>query len=240
VIEAREGVFKAGPLDLADRAKLTYILDRLVEYEGEWSDLHADPASRRFAASGYLADALVPGGQTSVLEVWHFDPTPSLVGLLGFTKIIRTVDAQFHPIFFDGKLRNALGKRELLLRAVDWAFQTWDLHRLSVEVPGYSAAFIKFLRRKMGFRFEAEDRTIVQERVVPHGHLKTRERVAMSPTWREAEAGSRRFQAFRKHGHWHDLILLSVTREEFATFLREVTCPRSSTDPIPSKPSPVT
>lgn len=238
MIEARQGVFKAVPLAITDPAKLAYMLDRLVEHESEWSDLHQDMTVRRHVARTMLGEALTEGSNVTVLEVWHVEQTPELVGLLGFTNILPGVDAHFHPTFFDGKMRNAFGKRELLLRALDWAFQTWNLHRVSAEVPGYSQALIKFLRRKLGFRFEAENRTIKQQWVVPHGLLKTTKSYDVTPRWQEAELGSRRYQMVPKHGRWFDLILLSITREEFAAFIREGLCPTSSTDPLPSKPSP--
>lgn len=244
VIEARQGRYKAMLLDVqSDPLKLTYILDRLVEFESEWSDLHPDPQSRRITAAAYIAESLLPDPRTRILEVWHVDeefPAASLVGLIGFTKIVPTVNAEFHPIFFDGKLRNGMGKRELMLRALDWAFETWALHRVSAEVPWFAAGFVKFLQGKLGFRFEAEERSIMIERVVPHGLQKTRKRVTVEPSRREAEFGSRRYQAFRKHGRWHDVMLLSVTREEFAAFLREELCRTSSPAPTPSKPSPAT
>lgn len=238
MIEAREGLFKAVPLDVSDPAKLSYVLDRVVEHESEWTDFQQDVGARRRIASSYIAAHI--RGEIVVLEAWHFKPEPELVGLLGFTHIVPKVNAQFHPVFFDGKIRNAMGKRELLLRAMDWAFASYDLHRLSVELPENRYALVRFIREKLGFRFEAENRSIKQEKVVSHGHLYTRKLVALTPNWREAEWGSRKYQALYQGGRWLDLLLLSVTREEFAQFIREASCPISSTGPTPSKPSPAT
>lgn len=237
-IEARDGLFQAVPLDIRDPAKLAYLLDRIVEHESQWTDFQADINDRKAIAISAFADALSPERSDTILEVWKFGGEPTVVGLIGFTDIVQHTDAQFHPVFFDGKLTNAFGKRELLLRAMDWAFQVWNLHRLSLQIPGDSLALVRFARGKLGFRFEAENRSILQERVKAHGHLYKRSNVALSPRAREAELGSRRYQAVLRKGNWLDMILLSVTREEFATYVREALCPVSSTAAPPPKPHP--
>lgn len=247
MIEARQGVFKAVPLDLSDPAKLTYVLDRLVERDSEWSDFHSDPTIRRTMASSMLAEALCANPRSSILEVWHFtDDGPSLVGLVGFSNVVRYLNADFHPIFFDGRFRNGFGKRELLLRCLDWAFHEHGLHRISVSIPDNSFALLDFSRKKLGFRFEGENRTIRQRQNVVLGHegghlrMKSHSWLPITPTAWQAEKGSRRYQALLQGGVWHDLLLLSVTRDEFASFVREELCRISSQDPPPSKPSPAT
>jgi RimJ/RimL family protein N-acetyltransferase len=241
MIEARQGIFKAVPLDLSDPSKLTYILDRLVEHESEWSDFHSDPETRRVLASQMLSECYAPQPRVAILEVWFLcDGEPHLVGLAGFTAINPKVNADFHPVFFDGKLRNAFGKREILLRVMDWAFHAYGLHRLSIALPETSFALVDFTRKKLGFRFEGESRIVKQRRVVTHGHLKSHRWLPVTPTAREAELGSRRHQAILKNGQWHDELLLSVTRDEFAAFVREELCRTSSTAQPHSKPSPAT
>lgn len=247
MIEARQGVFKAVPIDLSDPAKLSYILDRLVEHESEWSDFHSDPAIRRVMASSMLAEAFVANPRTAILEVWFLGAgEPQLVGLTGLTNINPQVEAEFHPIFFDGKLRNPFGKREILLRVMDWAFHEFRLHRISASVPDTSFTLADFMRKKLGFRFEAENR-IVQQRKPAVCRYASGDIKLESHSWHEvrvtakyAELGSRRFQALLKGGKWHDLLLLSVTKEEFGAFIREELCRISSTVPPPSSPSPAT
>lgn len=232
------GLFKAVPLAvLGDPAKLEYILDRLVEHETEWSDFQT---GRRDIANAALAQHYT-NPSVCILEIWRVDGPAELCGMIGFTDIVPKVDAQFHPVFFDGKLRNLLGKRALLQRVMDWAYRTWNLHRLSLTVPETSFALVDFARKKLGFRFEAEGRIIHQRRAVEHGHLHSRRWLRLTPTAREAELGSRRFQALYKGGEWRDVLLLSLTRDEFVNFVREGTSwDSSSTDPLPSKPSPET
>lgn len=236
------GLFQATPLEVwSNPTKLTYILDRLVEHETEWSDFQK---ARREIAAARLAEAWTAPDRTRILEVWRLPDsdggTYQLVGLIAFTEIVVGLQASLHPVFFDGKLRNALGKRDLLLRSMDWAFATFQLHRLSMELPDSAFALVDFARKKLGFRFEGEGRTIKVRRAQDYGHLKRRSWQSVTPTASQAEMGSRRHQALLKHGQWHDILLLSVTADEFAAFVRERAWDSSSTTPTPSKPSPRT
>lgn len=238
MIESR-GVFKAVPLGVhLDPAKLEYILDRLVEHETEWSDFQR---GRRELASYQLMKHYLPNPTSFIFEVWRMDAGAELCGLIGFTNILPQVDAQLHPIFFDGKLRNAMGKRDLLLRSMDWAFRTYDLHRLSLQIPETSHALVDFARMKLGFHFEGEGRIIKQRRAVVPGRWRSRSWLKITPTAREAEMGSRLYQALYKHGEWRDVLLLSLTRDEFTDYVRrEGTWATSSNAEPLSKPSPVT
>ena len=233
--EVTSGVYHAIPLDLRSPTKLEYILDRLVEHENEWSD---HQKGRRDIASAILAEHY-SGMPTFIFEVWRGDDM-SLCGLIGFRNILIGTQAELHPVFFDGKLRNGQGKRDLLLRAMDWACGMYDLHRLAIEVPETAMALVDFARKKLGFRFEGERRTIQQRRAAPQGHITVRRWTAVTPSAVEAEWGSRRYQAFFKGGHWKDVLLLSVTNDEFRSFVREAPCLGSSINPLPSKPSPAT
>lgn len=234
---ATAGLYQAVPLDvLKSPTKLEYIVDRLVEHEHEWSDFQK---GRRDIAIHWLGENYT-NPSVRILEVWRMDGTAELCGLIGFSHILPEVSAQFHPVFFDGKLRNVFGKLELGLRALDWAFRHFGLHRIGMEVPETAPALIDFARRKLGFRFEAEKRTIAEHRRIKFGHVWKTHWPQIAPSDREASYGSRRYQALKKNGQWLDVILLSVTVDEFQAFVRE-SHPTwaSSTDPPHSKPSPV-
>jgi len=191
--------------------KVSYILDRLVEHDNWWSDYQS---GRREIAASLLTD------QDNILfEIWRKgDHTPDAqpVGLVLFTDITPHVSCTFHPIFFDGKLANALGKRRLLLSLLLWAFQNLGVNRIGVEIPEFGGALIHYARKKLGFRFEAEGRMI--ERVTKVSRRRS-ERVQLTPTAAQAALGSRKYRIVRYRGEWHDLILLSVTRDEFVDFL---------------------
>lgn len=224
-LQARD-TYLAKPLEFDPSnpdARLSYILDRLVEHENEWTDFEV---ARRDIAAAALARSLVYS-DTAFFEVWHVEDAQP-VGLVAFTQIVPQVNANFHFVFFDGKLRNVLGKRELLLRVMARAFDLWQLHRLSAEVPSDALALADFARKKLGFRYEGEGRIIKQRRARPHGHLKLRSWIEHTPSAWDAGWGSRKYQAIRRRGRWLDLVLLSVTCEEFDKFLREASAWGSS------------
>ena len=199
------------PFSIVPMPKVSYILDRLVEHDGWWSDYQA---GRREIAAGMLADA-----SNIILEIWRRDdvaPGTQPVGLVIFTNIVPYVDCQFHPVFFDGKLANALGKRNILLSLLAWAFQQLRIERISAEIPEFAGPLIHYARKKLGFRFEAEGRIIERWTKVSR---RRSERVQQTPTAAQAALGSRKHRIVRYRGAWHDLILLSVTRDEFAAFV---------------------
>jgi hypothetical protein len=79
-------------------------------------------------------------------------------------------------------------------------FESIPLEVLRVELPLYAAALLKFLRKQLGFRYEAE-------------------RVTDAAT---AARTSRKHKATLYKGNWQDALLLSVTRDEFAAFRMEM------------------
>lgn len=199
------------PLSLYPMPKISYLLDRLTEHDSWWSDYQA---GRR-----EIAAAILISPDNFVFEVWRRGdtaPDHQPVGLVVFTDITPHVDCQFHPIFFDGKLANALGKRNILLSLLLWAFQNLGVERVSVEVPEFAGPLIGYARKKLGFRFEGEGRIITRWTKVSR---RRAERVQQTPTAAQAALGSRKHRIVRYRGEWHDLILLSVTRAEFASFI---------------------
>ena len=202
--------YVALPLTLTPMPKVTYLLDRLVEHDGYWSDYQA---GRREIAAGMLTNT-----SNIILEIWKREDVGGVqpVGLVIFTHIVPYTDCQFHPIFFDGQLSNALGKRNILLSLLSWAFRSLQVERISAEIPEFAGPLIHYARRKLGFRFEAEGRMI--ERWTK-GSRRRAEKVQQTPTAAQAALGSRKHRIVRYRGEWHDLILLSVTRDEFAAFV---------------------
>ena len=176
--------------------KLELIVNACCEHRPWFDDpTWRDPVQRRTATVLYLSDAA-----RSPNRLWEVWAGANLVGLLILNKVTVHTDAHCHFIFFDHKLAN---KRVLCLNAMQWAFEHLDLHRLSVEIPTYARALANFARKKLGFRYEAEART---------------------PSWpKDAKPlstlasclGSRRHQATLYEGQWHDVLLLSITRQEF-------------------------
>jgi RimJ/RimL family protein N-acetyltransferase len=203
--------YVALPFSFEPMSAVSFILDRLVEHDSYWSDYQA---GRREIAAGMLT---CPGNV--LFTIWRKGdtaPGSQPVGLVIFTDITPYVDCQFHPIFFDGKLANALGKRNILLSLLAWAFHNLGVERISAEVPEFAGQLIAYARKKLGFRFEAEGRIITRW---TRSSRRRAERVQQTPDAAQAALGSRKYRVVRYHGEWHDLILLSVTRDEFAAFL---------------------
>jgi RimJ/RimL family protein N-acetyltransferase len=203
--------YLALPLTLTPMPKVSYILDRLSEHDSWWTDFDAGRRER--------AAAILTNPNNVLFEVWkkgESSPDAQPVGLVMFSSIMPNVDCQFHPISFDGKLSNALGKRNLLLSLMAWAFLNLGVERISAEVPEFAVALIRYARVKLGFRFEAEGRTITRW---TRASRRRAEMVTQVPDAASAALGSRKYRIVRYHGEWKDMILLSVTRDEFAAFI---------------------
>ena len=205
--------YLAQPFKPLDEAVFSYILDRLVEHDTWWSDFER---GRREAAVRVLSAVT-----SIVFEVWEVsadrDRGAQPNGIIILTDILPGCDAKCHFIFFDGKLRD---KTPLLRNVIRWAFTTLKVHRLSAEVPDYAFALAKYAREQLGFRYEAEGRTLRQrdERTRTEGRPRW---VDMTLTGWQASWGSRRYQVVWWKGAWHDLLLLSLTAEEFAALPEE-------------------
>lgn len=178
-----------------DPEKLAFVLDKCCEHRQWFDDFQwEDYRTRRATASGYLADTLING---HLWEVWR---GANLVGILLLTGIREQNDALAHFIFFDHKL---VDKIDLCKSVMAWSFERYKLHVLRIEIPTYAKIFARFARKKLGFRYEAEGRTPSWPKLdVPLSH-------------KEAELGSRKHQAILYDGKWCDVLLLSISREEF-------------------------
>jgi RimJ/RimL family protein N-acetyltransferase len=175
--------------------KLTQILDGLCQHRPWFPDeLWNDPLVRRQAASRRLAEWMTDG---VVWEAWRGD---MLVGILGIDRVVPRHEAYCHFVFLDRKLSD---KVDLCMSLMGWCFKALDLHILRVEIPTYARVLARFARKRLGFRYDAE---APRQLSWPPGP-------GLSP--KEAELGSRKFHGQRYEGSWHDLLLLSLTKEEF-------------------------
>ena len=85
--------------------------------------------------------------------------------------------------------RQLAGKRRIVLSAMQWAFEAFHLEALRSEAPAFMHILAKWMQRQLGFRFETPDG--------------------------QGIAAKRR--AYLWKGKWHDALLLSVTKDEFAS-----------------------
>jgi RimJ/RimL family protein N-acetyltransferase len=199
-------------------AKLEAILDAVTAHRPWFPDeLWHDPEVRRAAANRRIAEWLVNG---HLWEVWRGD---AFLGLIGIDRIAPRQDAYCHFIFVDRKLAD---KVELCHALMAYCFEHYDLHILRLEIPTYAKALAHFARRKLGFKHEAEDRDLSW----PKGPRLTA---------KEAERGSRKFHATMYEGQWHDALLLSLLREEFACPVPASVEPTSTPHPSLDSLTPV-
>jgi hypothetical protein len=131
---------------------------------------------------------------------WEVYDNDQLVGLLHADQIVKGQDARCHFLFFDSHLKD---KTAICWETMKWMFEHFDLHALRVEVPTYANKLTGFARKGLGFRWETEGRKFSW----PASATPLTANVAM--------LGSRRHHAIKYQGEWHDVLLLSVTRDEF-------------------------
>ena len=192
-----------------DPFKIMYILDQVCKHRPWFNDyLWEDEKVRRESASGYMADALANG---VLLEVYKVDPgaeePTSLVGIIMLNQVTYKIGGTCHFIFFDGELQS---KRQICLNMMEWAYENLDLEILRVEIPTYAHKLIAWVHKKLGFRYEAEDRPLKW----PSGKRPL--------TRKQAEMGSRKYRATKYKGQWVDALLLSITKEEFHSNVRSI------------------
>lgn len=182
------------------------VVEHCSQHRPWFSDWAWENPDRRAITTTHIAKlyAEMQRGEGFLWSIWR---GADLVGIINIRDTEYRTNASCHFIFFDRRLAD---KRDLCLALIAWCFDKLELHRLSVEIPTYARALVKFAR-KLGFRYEAENRqpyTHKDERLEPLGLAK-------------AYIGSRRFQATLYEGQWHDALLLSLFREEFDLGRRE-------------------
>ena len=82
----------------------------------------------------------------------------TLGGIIIFTHIDPGLKATFHPVFWDHKLSARL---EELKDVLTWAFLTFDLQRMDTQIAPYAKAAMRFIEKKMGFKYEGTLRNYV-------------------------------------------------------------------------------
>lgn len=141
---------------------------------------------RRAAAGDYILKLWQEGGM--VWDVWRgAEP----VGLILFSDVRPGFTAEMHAVFFDQKL---LGKRSMLLNAMDLMFQRYSLQAIRMQLPAYAKRLKRYVLERLGFKHEAE--------------------------WKGASrAQAARFSrlsfAYLYDGKWNDAVLLSLPRDHF-------------------------
>lgn len=75
------------------------------------------------------------------------------VGMFYLTDIYPGIDAQCHYLFFDKK---HLGREDLAKALVNYLFDAFKFHRLSVELPNYASDSTRRFIQNLGFHYEGK------------------------------------------------------------------------------------
>ena len=186
------------------------IVDKCVAHRPWFPDSVWDsgPEYIRQAVHAHLADAFNNG---KLWEVWRGS---DLVGILLVNELVPFQDGRCHFLFFDNSLAD---KFQLCFNLMGWCFDHVPVEVLRVEIPTYARALLKFVRR-LGFRYEAEGRKFSWPQ---DGKPLSAD---------EAKLGSRKHRAITYKGEPCDVLLLSVTADEYRQLKEQ---PRGTQDHSP-------
>ncbi len=85
-----------------------------------------------------------------------------IVGSMFLTEVVRKFDAIGHFTFWD---KVASGREPILWKALEWAFDRYDLHRITTTIPQYQSGLKRFIE-KVGFILEGTRRGAVPHKGV--------------------------------------------------------------------------
>ena len=185
----------AVPFSPMPQEKYLAIVDKCLAHRPWFPDSVWDsgPEYVRQAVHAHLADAFNNG---KIWEVWRGG---DLVGILLVNELVPFQDGRCHFLFFDNSLAD---KFQLCFNLMGWCFDHVPVEVLRVEIPTYARALLKFVRR-LGFRYEAEGRKFSWPQ---DGKPLSAD---------EAKLGSRKHRAITYKGEPCDVLLLSVTADEY-------------------------
>lgn len=190
----------AVPFEAWPPEKLAAIVTACQAHRNWYSDIDYSKgeAHRRELVIGRLSDACS--------RTWEVYRDGTLVGILHADKIVPGADCNAHFLFFDRDLHS---KRALCLNVMKYLFDAYNLHAIRVEIPTYAAKLVGYVRKALHFRFETEQR--------PFSWPSS----ALPLDADAAKLGSRKHQAILHEGRWCDLLLLSVTADEFRSLAKD-------------------
>jgi hypothetical protein len=184
---------RAEPFTPLPIEKFSKLVDTLVAHDPWFDDVIDTPELRRQAVIAYLADGFNHG------KLWECWRDNDLCGILLLNELVPFRDGRCHFVFTDSQLAD---KYQLCWNLMRYSFEQVPVEVLRAEIPTYARALLKFAR-KLGFRFESEHRPFSW----PSNAAPLDADVA--------KLGSRKHRATLYKGQWHDVMLLSITREEF-------------------------
>lgn len=132
--------------------KLMILWEQLKKFKTLFSDL----------TRGDLGNFIkyVSNRDTLWLEVWEDkggERGHELVGIISLEGMHQIVDAEAHVLFLDRELAD---KVPICKATIKWLFQTFPLHRLTVQIPTIYYAPVRMVRN-LGFKPEGKKRQAV-------------------------------------------------------------------------------
>lgn len=146
---------------------------------------------------------------------WEIWKAGTFAGVILLSRITPRVDALFHFTLFPASQTGVtlFAARRLLWNFLGYAFEQFQLQRISAEVPEHHVKFAQFMRQRLGFLYEGERNAI---RFQTNKNLVQPDpRSLVSLSAQIASHGARREKAHWNGEKWADLMLLRVLREEY-------------------------
>lgn len=145
---------------------------------------------------------------------WEIWDGGEFVGIILLHRVTPTVDGVIHFVIFDGA-KYIFAVTTLLENFLGHIFETFDLQRLSAEVPEHHGKFARYLRESLGFKYEGE----AQFAASPLASFlmepgSCRFHMPNAPEWM-AKQGSRRESAHFDGRRFRDVLLLRLLRSEY-------------------------
>jgi RimJ/RimL family protein N-acetyltransferase len=201
------GSLLAVPYDMnrGDLTKNSVLLDHMVKNR-MWFAASLSEEEARVNTAWMLANQ-----SYFKYEVWNGG---RLAGMILLHDVVSPVNATFHFSLFGAKAAGVsiFGTKKLLWNFLGFAFDHFGLRRISMEIPEHYPTLIRFVRQKLGFRYESEGNDAKFSKL--RGRLKDD-----SPSMQAALAlyGSRREGAHWNEDkqQWEDVVLLRLTKAEY-------------------------
>jgi hypothetical protein len=192
--------FSLLPRDLPVQSAM---LDHLVTHP-MWFASSLSPEEIRINAAWMMSDP-------SFLkwEVWNGG---RFAGGIFLSHVVSPIDALFHFTFFPKKVSGVgvFGTHKLLWNFLGFAFEQFNLRRISMEVPESAPTFLKYVRQRLSFKYESE---LSLERFDKlKKHLTDQQEGMLSHI---ACFGSRKEGCHWDGKGWSDIMLLRLTRSEY-------------------------
>ena len=193
------------PFDAAvgDPLRLPLVMEHMAANPLWFAD-NATPDDARFAAAWMLTDP----------SFWKYEiySGGTFAGMFLLSRVVPKVDAVFHFTLLPAKDTGVtlFGCRKLAWNFLGYAFEAFQLQRISAEIPEYKPKLAHWLRQRLGFKYEGEGNLDRLRKNPGVTILDT----ATAPT-HVAGVGSRRERSHWDGTQWRDLVLMRLLKSEY-------------------------